>query len=172
MRSNRSLSRLREKVQSLKGVRGMAIIEKSLFRKVEYELYNYQAHVKELNEMRAEILHVGPDKTEVPYLKGNVASDATGKKGAKLAEIMESEQAQWIEVIHDSVRRLPRELKMLVKYKYFEGMKNEAATMRLHISRSLFYEWREDVVIRIVLLATQRGLIKPIREKKSKNGAA
>ena len=167
--TNRSIKRLRGKVQ---GVRGIAVIDKSLFRKVEYELYNYQAHVKELNELQAEILHAGPDKAELPYLKSNIASDTTGKKGAKLAEVMESEQAKWVKVIHDTLRILPRELKMLVKCKYFDGMKNEAVAMRLHISRSLFYEWREDVIIQIVLLATQRGLIKPIREKTSKNGAA
>jgi len=144
----------------------MAIIEKALFRKVEYELYNYQAHVKELNELRAEILQAGPEKAELPYLRSNIASDTTGKKGVKLAEVTESEQARWVEVIHDSLRLLPRELKMLVKYKYFEGMRNERVAMKLHISRSLFYEWREDVIIRIVLLATQRGLVKPFREKE------
>lgn len=144
----------------------MAIIEKALFRKVEYELYNYQTHVKELNELRTEILQAGPDKAELPYLKSNIASDATGKKGVKLAEVAKGEQARWVEVIHDSLRLLPRELIMLVKYKYFEGMRNERVAMKLHISRSLFYEWREDVVIRIVLLATQRGLIRPFREKE------
>ncbi len=143
----------------------MAIIEKSLFRKVEYELYNYQAHIEELNELRAEILHAGTGKSELRSLVQKFVSDTTGKKGVKLVELMEDDQARWVEVIHDSLRRLPRELKLLVEYKYFNKMKNETAMLKLHISRSLFYEWREDVIIRIVLLATQRGLAKPFKEK-------
>lgn len=166
---NQSISRFGKNVQ---GGIVVAIIDKSLFRKVEYELYNYQAHVKELNELRAEILYAGPDRSELSTVESNAISDSTGKKGVKLAEIMQGEQARWIEVIHDSLRLLPRELKMLVKYKYFDRYRNEAVAMRLHISRSLFYEWREDVVVRIVLMATQRGLVKPFREKTTKSGVA
>jgi len=146
----------------------MSIIEKTLFRKVEYELYNYQKHLKEMLEQREELLHYTPK----PYAEGNsegYKSNPSETKGVKLAHLTESEQGQWIEVIHDSFQLLPRELKMLVKYKYYDGITNEAVAMKLHISRSLFFEWRMDIIIRIVLLATQRGLAKPIKEK---NGAA
>lgn len=145
----------------------MSIIEKTLFRRVEYELYNYHKHLKEQAERREELLHYTPR----PYAEGNsegYVSNPSETKGITLAHLTEGEQGQWLEVIHDSFTQLPREMKMLVKYKYFDGVKNEAVAMKLHISRSLFFEWREDVIIRIVLLATQRGLAKPIKEK---NGA-
>ena len=145
----------------------MAIIDKTLFRKVEYELYNYQKHVKELNEHREELLHYTP-RPEVGGRSDGHISNPSESKGIKLAHLSESEQGQWLSLIHDSFQLLPREHKALVKYKYYDGLQNETTAIKLHISRSLFYEWREDIVLRIVLLATQRGLVKPIKEKVQK----
>ena len=142
----------------------MAIIDKTLFRRVEFELYNYQKHLRELGEVRQDILYGSVKKPEGPMPEGHI-SDSTGVKGRDMAGLWDGEQGRWLEVIHDSVRLLPRELKMLVKYKYFDGMHGDTIAMKLHISQSLFYEWRETVIIRIVLLAAQRGLAKPIRDK-------
>jgi len=145
----------------------MAIIDKTLFRKVEYELYNYQKHIKELNERREELLHYTP-RPEIGGRSDGYISNPTELKGIKRAHLPESEQGKWLRIIHDSFQLLPREHKALVKYKYYDGLQNEIVAIRLHISRSLFYEWREDIILRIVLLATQRGLVKPIKEKAQK----
>ncbi|MDX9816546.1 MAG: hypothetical protein RBT06_06375 [Smithellaceae bacterium] len=149
----------------------MAIIDKNLFRKVEGELYNYQRNLRKLNEARLDILYGGAERPTAGSMPEGHISDPTGAKGRAMAGLLDSEQGRWTEVMHDTFQMLPRELKMLVKYKYFDGMRNEETAMRLHISRSLFYEWREEVIIRIVLLATQRDLVTPIRERRENRTA-
>jgi hypothetical protein len=147
----------------------LAIIDKNLFRKVEGELYNYQRNLRELNEARLDILYGGAERPKAGSMPEGHVSDPVGEKGRVMAGLWDSEQGRWIEVIHDTFQMLPRELKMLVKYKYFDGITSPYdLAMKLHISVSLFYEWREDVILRMVLLATQRGLVQPIKEKSSK----
>jgi len=146
----------------------VAIIDKDLFRQVERELYNYQQNVRRLNERRESILHGSPYPSE-GRSKGRI-SDPTATRGGRLADIEGSEQVRWIECIHDCLRVMPREYKMLVKYKYFDKLKWWQVADRLHISASLYYAWRENVVLQIVLAATQRGLIQPIKFQEKNTG--
>ncbi len=137
----------------------MPIISKELFRRIEHELYNYQEHVRELNEARAEVLYGTPHRFEGKS-KG-CASDPTAVRGIKLARLDETEQAKWVECIHDALEAMPTEYKMLVKYRYFDRMRPDMVARKLHISRSLFFKWRENIVLHIVLLATERDLVRP-----------
>lgn len=140
----------------------MPVISKELFRRIEHELYNYQQHVRELNERRAEAIYGTPHHEE-GRSKG-CASDPTAMRGIKLAKLDESEQARWLECIHDALHLMPTEYKRLVKYKYFDGLKSDVVADRLHISRALYFVWREYVILYIAMLATQKGLVKPFEQ--------
>jgi len=142
------------------------IVEKSVFKRVERELYTYHQNLRDQANRRLALLHSTPRPDSIGRSEGHV-SDPSQVKGVNLAAISESEQARWLNVIHDAFHSLPTDYKMLIKFKYFDKYRNEVVADKLHISRSRFYEWRENIVLYIVLLATQRGLIKPIKEKEA-----
>lgn len=140
----------------------MGLIDRDLFRRVEFELYNYQANARKLRERQEEILYSTPYPSE-GRSEGSV-SDPTMARGLRLARLNESEQAQWVQCIKDALQLMPPEYRDLVRYKYVDGLKVEEIADRLHISRAWYFVWRENVVLYIIVLATQRGLIKPIDE--------
>lgn len=142
----------------------MPIIDKKLFTKIEKELYNYHSNIREINEQRQEILYGAPMPDSISKSEGRI-SDPTAMKVAKMSKLKDSEQGRWVDLIHDAFYKMPAEYKFLIKFKYFEGDSNNVVMDRLHISQSAFYEWRENIIISILLLATQRGLIKPFNEK-------
>lgn len=146
----------------------MAIIDKDLFRRIEHELYNYQQNVQKINERRTNILYGTPYPSEGRN-KGRI-SDPTSARGVRLADLGESEEAKWVECISAALRAMPRELKALVKYTYFDGYKWWQVADKIHISPSLYYAWRENAVLQVVLAATQAGLIAPVKFQEKNTG--
>lgn len=143
----------------------MPVINKELFRRIEHELYTYPQHVRELNERRAEALYGTPQRRE-GRSKGRV-SDPTAARGDRLARLSESEQAKWVECIHEALKLMPMEYKMLVKYRYFDKHKTDDVADKIHISRALYFVWREYVILYIAMLATQKGLVQPFEQTGS-----
>ncbi|WP_143187581.1 hypothetical protein [Desulfosporosinus lacus] len=112
---------------------------------------------KETNDRRNDIIH-GSSRPEVS-VSGGVMGDTTGNKGMKLAEI---NNGDWLELIAEALAAIPMEYKLLIKFKYFENKTNDMAAESLHISRALYYAWKENTILCICLLATQKGLIDPM----------
>lgn len=146
----------------------LPIIDKKLFARIEKELYTYNSNVREINERREELLYSSPKPDSAARSQGRI-SDQTAMKAAKLSQINETDTVRWANVIHDSFERMPAEYMLLIKLKYFEGNSNQVVMDKLHVSQSAYYEWRENIVISILLLATQRGLVKPFAEKFREN---
>lgn len=142
----------------------MPIIDKKLFSRIEKELYNYHSNIQAINERREEALYSSYKPDSVSKSEGRI-SDPTATKAIEMSRTGETEQGRWVAVIHDTFQKMPFEYKQLIKFKYFDGGSNNAVMDKLHISQSAFYEWRENIIISILLLATQRGLIKPYNEK-------
>jgi hypothetical protein len=61
---------------------------------------------------------------------------------------------------------MPAGYKKLIKLKYFDCLRTDVVARKLKIGRTLYFSWRENAVVYIAILATQRGLIKPIKEAK------
>jgi DNA-directed RNA polymerase specialized sigma subunit len=144
------------------------IIDKKLFARIERELYNYHGNIQEINEQRQEIMYGSPMSDTSSKSEGRI-SDPTAMKATRLAKVAESEQSRWVNVIHDAIQKMPAEYKFLIKLKYFDGHGNKMVMDRLHVSQSAYYEWRENIVMGILLLATQRGLIKPLNDEFQEN---
>lgn len=138
-------------------------IDRDTFRRVERELYNYQANIRTLNEKRGSILHGSPYRFE-GRSEGRL-SDPTSIRGGRLADLNNSEQAKWVQCIHDALQIMPTEYKTLVKLKYFDQLRTDTIARRLKVGRTLYFSWRENVVLYIAILATQRGLMQPIKER-------
>jgi DNA-directed RNA polymerase specialized sigma subunit len=150
---------------STEGSETVPLIEREVIKRIERELYRYPENVKNINLKREELLHSTP-RPEGETSGTNYISNPTLVKAVKLTEIAESEEAQWVELITDAMKTLPWEYQALIKLKYFEGMRNSSVAEALHISRSLYFAWRENAITYLVLMATQRGLLKPIEERK------
>jgi hypothetical protein len=136
------------------------IISKELFRRIEHELYNYQQHVRELNEARAEALYGTPHRQE-GRSQGRI-SDPTAVRGIKLAKIDNEEQTKWVQCIADVLEDLrkqeKREYLMLIKLKYFDRLPVWKCCERLHIGRTLLFQWQREVIEHIGARAIERGL--------------
>lgn len=144
----------------------MQVVGKDVFRRVEKELYSYPGYLIMLQEQRQDILYATPRRETEGRAIGHV-SDPTLARGIKLAGLAEGDTGRWANLIQYALSQLPREQQQLVKYKYFDGMKNDLVGEKLYISRRVFYVWREDIILYIVLLATQRGLLRPLKDKSA-----
>lgn len=141
----------------------MTVVENDVFRLVERQLYSYKNDVLSLAEQRELVLHSSPKSEHEGNSKAN-KSDPTALRGIKLAAIDDTNTARWVSIISYAMTRMPEEQRKLVRLKYFEERKDNVWD-ELHISRTLFYHWRERIVWFIILLATQRGLLRPIDEE-------
>lgn len=140
----------------------MTVIETDVFRYVERQLYSYKDNLNRLQELREGVLHSSP-RPEMEGRPMTHKSDPTALRGIKLAEISGSREAQWVDIITEILKRLPSDQRRLVELRYFKGHRRLPVWEELHISRSLFYAWNERVITLLVLLATQRSLLAPIK---------
>lgn len=134
----------------------MPLISKQVVRKIENELYSYPVKIKELAARREEILH-GSHYPDVPASGGEMGN-TTQSKGMRLAQI----ETDWVRLISEALTTIPLEYQLLIKYRFFEGRTNDMAAEALHVSRALYFAWKETSILCICLLATQRGLIHPM----------
>lgn len=141
----------------------MPIINKEMFRKIERELYSYPQKLKIIIEQRSDVLY-GTVIPEVSGISGGNIGNQTQSKALKLAELTDD---KWVKLISDAMTTLPEEYKILIQLRYFERKETESAVDQLHISRSLYFAWRENMIYYLMLMATQRGLMKPFKENVS-----
>jgi hypothetical protein len=141
----------------------MALISKQIVRKIESELYSYPQKIKEINEQREEIMN-GSHYPDVS-VSGGELSNATQSKGMRLAQL----ETGWTSLITEALGRMPGEYTALVKGIYFQHKSVSRVSEEMHISQSLGYAWKDNLIFYIVLMATQRKLIEPFELENSRN---
>ena len=133
----------------------MALISKQIIRQIEMQLYSYPQNIKEVNEQRDDIMN-GSHYPDVS-VSGGEMSNTTQSKGMRLAQL----ETGWTELIADALTKIPIEQNLIIKHRYFEHYPPEIVADKLHISRSLYYAWRDNIIYDLVLRATKKGLIDP-----------
>jgi hypothetical protein len=108
-----------------------------------------------VKEQRDEII-LGSHYPDVS-VSGGELSNTTQSKGMRLAQL----ETGWPELIQYALEMIPMEQGLIVKYRYFEGRSPDVVADKLHISRTLYYAWRDNLMFFLVLKATQKGLIDP-----------
>ena len=139
----------------------MALISKQIIRQIESELYAYPQNIKTINEQRDDIMH-GSHYPDVS-VSGGLMSDTTQSKGMRLAQL----ETGWTELITDALTRIPSAYVQLIKVHYFEHHRNEASADMLHVGMSLYYAWKENAILCLALLASQKGLVDPLKSRES-----
>ena len=138
----------------------MPLISKHIIRKIENELYSYPAKLKEVAEQRDEVFN-GSHFPDVS-VSGGKMGNTTQSKGMRLAQI----ETGWIGLISEALVTIPMEYKLLITYRFFEHKSNDLAAEALHVSRALYFAWKENCILCICLLATQKGLIHPMENQR------
>lgn len=129
-------------------------INKSVFRYIEHELYNYEQTKKDLALYREQVLE-GTAKPEVPAQPGY--SDITSNKAVKLtssAFVVQAERV--VQAIDKSLAILGDRHKELFKLKYQMGVSWPNITIDMGISDRTYYRLRRELV---VMVGQQLGLI-------------
>lgn len=129
-------------------------IDKSIFRYIEHELYNYEETKKELARYREEILEGTPfQEVSVQTNPGN----PTAQKAIKLtssAFVVQAEKV--ISAIERSLAILGERYKELFYYKYQKGLPWQEVILEMDISDRTYFRWRRELV---AMVGQQLGLL-------------
>lgn len=133
----------------------LALLTKQIIGKIERELYDYPTNLKEANNKRDDIIN-GSHYPEVS-VSGGEMSNTTQSKGMRLAEI----ETEWTDIITEALQRMPGDYERLANGIYWQHKQVFRVAEELHISQALGYVWREQLILYIALLATQKNVLRP-----------
>ena len=137
----------------------MALISNQVIRKIESELYDYPRNLKELNECRDEIMN-GSHYPDVS-VSGGEMGNTTQSKGMRMAQL----ETGWTGLITEALATMPMEYSLLIRHKYFKHKNNIATAEALFVSRTMFFAWKDNALMCLAFLATQKGIIKLVGNK-------
>lgn len=136
---------------------------------LEHFLYNYYNELRELHDMKQNIIESSPAQFE-EVGGGGISrhSDPTALKGIKLTtnkEIVRREK--WLKVVKDLIddmkvidKREGKDYTGLIQKKYFDELGEEQVCDELKIERTTYFKWKKDILRHGLLLAAAIGLIK------------
>jgi len=130
-------------------------IEKSIFKYIEQELYNYSETKRELDDYKDDIIE-GTVRPEVSVSGGRMG-DSTGSKAIKLTTskfILKSEKV--VKAVEKSLRILTDDHNKLYKLRYNDCMSWVEVIAEMHISERTFYRLRREIV---AMVGQELGLI-------------
>ncbi|ABB15076.1 prophage LambdaCh01, phage transcriptional regulator, RinA family [Carboxydothermus hydrogenoformans Z-2901] len=138
------------------------MLERSIYKKIEWYLFNYFNIRREINEYRDEVLNSGRQLIEQGGGGISRHSDPTALKAIKLASNAEIEKYEkWIKVIEKVIEHFKgTEKGKLLQMRYFDEYAERYICNKLHIERTTYFTWKNEIVLYTAMLAIQYGLIK------------
>jgi hypothetical protein len=146
----------------------MGVLDRKLFKLLEWHLYNYRNIKQEIKEYRESVLSSSPP--EIGEWGGGIGyySDPTAIKAIKLLRPSILEKEKWVMVIEKTVAHFCKEDKgKLIRLKYFEQKNRKHICEKLHIERRTYYTWVNEIILYMALLAQKYGLIDVERKEKA-----
>ena len=129
-------------------------INKSVFRYIEFELYNYQETKRELERYKEEILEsTNIPEVNVQTMPGNV----TESKAIKITSspfVMRAEKT--IKAIDKALAILGEQHWRIFKLKYCDCMPWQEVCLEMDISDRTYFRWRRELV---AMVGQQLGLL-------------
>lgn len=145
----------------------MGVLDRKLFKLLEWHLYNYWHIKQEIQEYRESVLSSSPP--EIGEWGGGVSyhSDPTAMKAIKLLKPSILEKEKWVMVVEKTIAHFYKEDKgKLIRLKYFEQKNRKYICEKLHIERRTYYTWINEIILYMALLAQKYGLIDVERKEK------
>lgn len=138
----------------------MSILDKKIYKKVEYYLYNYYKLKKELANKQSDIID-GRTPIEINSGKGTSHhSDLTASKAIKLCDDNITTLEKWINIIEKTINHFKdTEYYRLLTMKYFDKRSNGYILYDISVQKSTFFCWRKDIVMYVYILAVRDGLM-------------
>ena len=139
----------------------MGILARQTYKQIEWYLYNYHHLRREVRESKENIIEAGGrDYSE--YGGGQAfRSDPTANKAMKLCKKDIIEYEKWLKIIKHVIKHYNgTPLGLLLQKRYFDEFGEIQICRELHIERSTYYRWREEIVTYTAMIAVQEGLIK------------
>jgi len=139
----------------------VGILARQTYKQVEWYLYNYHKIRRNVQEAKDDIIEAGGrDYSE--YGGGqSFRSDPTASKAVRLCKDEIVNYEKWLKAIDHVVKRYKNTGHgRLLQKKYFDELGEVQICMDLHIERSTYYRWREEIVVYTAMIAVQEGLIK------------
>lgn len=139
----------------------MSVLERQTYKQVEWYLYNYHAVRWEVQEAKEDIINSG-GRNYSEYGGGqSYRSDPTAAKAMRLCKENILGYERWLKVVESVLKRYDGQPQGdLIQKKYFDELGEVEICQELHIERTTYYRWREEIVLYAAMLAIQEGLIK------------
>lgn len=132
----------------------MQKINRSVFRYIEFELYNYDHTKKTLEEEKEDVIS-STVKLDTPLVKGAIG-DSTGSKAMKLTTntaILRMERT--VRAIEHSLMMLEEEHNQVFELKYRQNKHWRYVASQMYISQDTYFKKRRELV---EMVALQLGL--------------
>jgi len=142
----------------------MGILSRKIYKQIEWYLYNYYEIKREVQELKDEIIEgIEGRSYDISELGGGISyhSDPTALKTLKLCKKDIVDYEKWLKIIDAVIKHFSgTEKGRMLQKKYFDELGETHIRQELHIERTTYYRWREEIVIYTAMLAIQEGLIK------------
>ncbi|MHC1750774.1 MAG: hypothetical protein AB9856_21075 [Cellulosilyticaceae bacterium] len=135
------------------------ILDKEIYKKIEYYFYNYEQECEALEMMEEDI--IWGSKTEmIGGSRGNQISNKTERSALKLADPKQQETKIWLQVVDAVMNKFKdTEYEKIIKFTYEEQYKLPKILRLITMEKSAYYDRRNDIIIYAALKATERGLV-------------
>ena len=125
-------------------------IDKSLFKYIEYELFNYEITKKDIRLCRDSIINASPvaGETKDKY----TISDSTGNKGINLATntfILNAEKT--IDAIDKALKQLSDKHRELFNLRYQQFIPWNELYLEMNISDRTYYRLRRELITQVAI---------------------
>jgi hypothetical protein len=139
----------------------MGVLDRKIYRMIEYHLYHYFQIRQELEQEKWDIIESG-GRDIIEYGGGiSYHSDPTALKVVRLTKPEIIEKEKWLKIIEKTIQHFEgTEKGRLLQKKYFDQLGEKHICRELYIERATYYNWRNEIVLYTALLAVQEGLIK------------
>jgi hypothetical protein len=138
----------------------MGILDRQIYKEIEWHLYHYFDLKREVKEYREKVLN-----SSIPLL-GKVGegqsyhSDPTALKAIKLTKLEIIKKEKWITIIEKVVDKYKgTEKGRLLQLQYFDEEGPNYIQEVLHIERRTYFMWRNEIVLSVAFLAQKYNLI-------------
>ncbi|MDE4542275.1 DUF1492 domain-containing protein [Thermoanaerobacterium sp. R66] len=141
----------------------MGILDRQIYKEIEWHLYHYFDLKREVKEYREKVLNSSTPLFGKVGEGQSYHSDSTAIKALMLAkppkEIEEYEK--WFTIIEKTIQKFKNtDKEKLLQLIYFDEEGREYIQKRLHIERATYFHWKDEIILYIALLAAQENLIK------------
>ncbi|WP_182200106.1 transcriptional regulator [Paraliobacillus salinarum] len=128
-------------------------VKKTTFKHIEAEWYNYHATLKEIANLREEIMYPMQEHEDINIVKGSNSVRQPGDPTQRIATRLTTNKRikylqEMVEAVETVYNALPDEYKNLVRIKYWSKSRLtwEGVALELNVSKRQAMRWRDGII--------------------------